>query len=56
MTYSNQVGKPVLPCQIYGKRGHDTFKCWHRFNHTYHYDDIPQVVVTINLSNTHCVC
>ncbi|KAJ8635133.1 hypothetical protein MRB53_009400 [Persea americana] len=51
-TYPNTVSKPILTCQICHKREHDALKCWHRFNHTYQYDDIPQALAAMNLSGT----
>lgn len=38
-------------CQICGKMGHPTLQCWHRFNNSYQYEDVPVALVAMKITD-----
>ncbi|KAF8369725.1 hypothetical protein HHK36_032252 [Tetracentron sinense] len=46
-----EMPRATTQCQICGKGGHSALKCWHRFNHSYQSDDIPQALTTMTIDD-----
>ncbi|KAF8389828.1 hypothetical protein HHK36_024347 [Tetracentron sinense] len=42
---------PNPPCQICKKPGHDALRYWHRFNHSYQAEEIPQALAAMAITD-----
>ncbi|KAG7589577.1 GAG-pre-integrase domain [Arabidopsis suecica] len=38
-------------CQICGKPGHPALKCWHRFNNSYQYEELPAALTAMRITD-----
>ncbi|KAF8407209.1 hypothetical protein HHK36_006336 [Tetracentron sinense] len=46
----SQLSASLLICK---KPGHDALRCWHRFNHSYQAEEIPQVLAAMSITDPH---
>ncbi|XP_010451841.1 PREDICTED: uncharacterized protein LOC104734030 [Camelina sativa] len=44
-------GTNKVICQICGKPGHPASKCWHRFDNSYQFDNVPQVLAALRVTD-----
>ncbi|CAL9240698.1 unnamed protein product [Arabidopsis halleri] len=40
-----------IVCQICGKPGHPALKCWHRFNNSYQYEELPAALAAMRITD-----
>ena len=40
-----------IVCQICGKPGHPALKCWHRFNNSYQYEELPAALTAMRITD-----
>jgi len=40
-----------IMCQICGKPGHPALKCWHRFNNSYQYEELPAALTAMRITD-----
>uniref|UniRef100_A0A2N9H9U6 Retrovirus-related Pol polyprotein from transposon TNT 1-94-like beta-barrel domain-containing protein n=1 Tax=Fagus sylvatica TaxID=28930 RepID=A0A2N9H9U6_FAGSY len=41
----------IPQCQICKKKGHHALKCWHRFDHSYQDDQVPQALAALHINS-----
>jgi hypothetical protein len=41
----------IPQCQICKKKGHHALKCWHRFDHSYQDDQVPQALTALHVNS-----
>ncbi|KAG7547402.1 GAG-pre-integrase domain [Arabidopsis suecica] len=44
-------GENKIICQICGKPGHPALKCWHRFNNSYQYEELPSALAALRITD-----
>jgi len=47
----SQSGGTSVVCQICGKMGHPALKCWHRFNNSYQYEELPRALAAMRITD-----
>jgi len=47
---SNNTENRIM-CQICGKPGHPALKCWHRFNNSYQYEELPATLTAMRITD-----